>query len=126
MPKKPDKASRSNPEPGGSKFPAATIAYYGPDDRHATKVVVGIIAKPGGVVVDMRKWASGEIDVRNNTRIHDDIREFIRSHHINSMIVTDRIIGCPHEEGDDYPEGAPCPMCPFWINRDRWSGELLE
>jgi hypothetical protein len=41
------------------------------------------------------------------------------------VIITDRIIGCPHEEGDDYPEGEPCPMCDFWKNRDRWTGEII-
>jgi hypothetical protein len=37
-----------------------------------------------------------------------------------------RIIGCPHEEGIDYPEGSMCPKCPFWSSRDRWTGELLR
>jgi len=23
-------------------------------------------------------------------------------------------IGCPHEEGLDFPEGEDCPFCPFW------------
>jgi hypothetical protein len=40
--------------------------------------------------------------------------------------MVDRIIGCPHEEGIDYPDGAECPECPFWKGRDRWTGELLE
>ena len=26
----------------------------------------------------------------------------------------------------DYPDGTACPQCPFWANRDRWSGELLR
>ena len=24
-----------------------------------------------------------------------------------------RLIGCPHEEGIDYPEGHSCPHCPY-------------
>jgi hypothetical protein len=24
------------------------------------------------------------------------------------------VIGCPHEEGIDFPEGQECPYCPFW------------
>jgi hypothetical protein len=40
--------------------------------------------------------------------------------------LADRIIGCPHEEGVDYPEGQSCPRCPFWAHRDRWSGELIH
>jgi hypothetical protein len=37
-----------------------------------------------------------------------------------SVVVTQGIIGCPHEEGIDYPVGEQCPRCPFWANRDRW------
>jgi len=29
-------------------------------------------------------------------------------------VVTDGIIGCPHEEGIDFPVGEGCPYCPFW------------
>jgi hypothetical protein len=27
------------------------------------------------------------------------------------------------EEGIDYPEGSKCPECPFWADRDRFTGE---
>jgi hypothetical protein len=40
--------------------------------------------------------------------------------------LTDRIIGCPHEEGKDYPAGDVCPQCPFWANRDRFTHELIQ
>lgn len=23
-------------------------------------------------------------------------------------------MGCPHEEGEDFPVGENCPFCPFW------------
>jgi hypothetical protein len=36
----------------------------------------------------------------------------------------DRIIGCPHEEGIDYPEGTSCPECLYWEGRDRWTGQM--
>jgi hypothetical protein len=29
------------------------------------------------------------------------------------------MLGCPHEEGIDYPEGEACPECPYWAGRDR-------
>src|SRR4051812_9319014 len=41
------------------------------------------------------------------------------------VVMTDRIIGCPHEEGIDY-EGTTCPTCPFWAGRDRWTGKRLH
>ena len=48
---------------------------------------------------------------------------FLRSHGVDSVAMTDRIIGCPHEEGTDYPEGEECPQCPFWKGRDRWAAD---
>ena len=40
--------------------------------------------------------------------------------------MTDRIIGCPHEEGIDY-EGSVCPRCEFWANRDSAGiGEVIH
>lgn len=36
--------------------------------------------------------------------------------------MTDRIMGCPHEEGIDYPSGQSCPECAYWIGRERFSG----
>jgi hypothetical protein len=51
---------------------------------------------------------------------------FVEQHGARTVVVSDRIIGCPHEEGIDYPEGQKCPQCQFWANRDRWSGEVLH
>ena len=30
------------------------------------------------------------------------------------LIATDRNMGCPHEEGKDFPKGGDCPFCPYW------------
>ena len=38
-------------------------------------------------------------------------------------MTSDRIIGCPHEEGIDYPMGRTCPRCPFWAGIDRFTHE---
>jgi hypothetical protein len=42
---------------------------------------------------------------------------------VHSVAMVEAIIGCPHEEGIDYPTGESCPHCPFWKGRDRWTGE---
>jgi len=107
-------------------YPIATIAYYGPNDKFATKVAVGIIAEESGEVVALKRWLSEESDVRFDDSINIQILEFIRTHNALTVGVTDRIIGCPHEEGIDYPKGESCPKCPFWANRDRWTGELIQ
>jgi len=105
-------------------YPVATIAFYGPDDQLATKVVVGIVPDEARGVALLERWFSEESDVRLDTSIHQDILAFIRSHQARSVVMTDRIIGCPHEEGIDYPDGEKCPQCPFWASRDRWTGEM--
>lgn len=107
-------------------YPVATVAFYGPDDRRATKVAVGIVRTGGAEADPLERWSSGETDARSDVAIARQIGEFIATHAAKSVVLVDRIIGCPHEERVDYPEGVACPHCPFWANRDRWSGELLR
>jgi MFS family permease len=45
---------------------------------------------------------------------------------VRSVAMVDRIIGCPHEEGVDYPEGEECPECPFWRGKDRFDHAVPE
>jgi hypothetical protein len=104
-------------------YPLATIAYYGPDDQRASKVAVGILRGKGEKPSDLRRWFSAESDVRFDTIINREIVEFLRIQDVRTVAGVDRIIGCPHEEGKDYPLGSPCPACPFWTHRDRWTGE---
>lgn len=108
-------------------YPIATIAYYGPNDKFASKVVVGIIlSEKNDEVAFLKKWFSEGMDVRVDLAIHQQILEFIQEHNLQRVGMMDKIIGCPHEEGIDYPEGEKCPQCPFWMNRDRWTGELIS
>lgn len=102
----------------------ATVALYGPGDRRATRVAVGILKAEGAEADPLERWASEEVDVRSDAGIARQIIEFIEAHGTKSVVLSDGIIGCPHEEGIDYPEGAVCPRCPFWAHRDRWTGEL--
>lgn len=106
-------------------FPIATIAYYGPDDETATKVAVGIVGSKDEII-EMKRWLVRSLDVRIDRAINTEILLFIKAHRVKRAVVAGRIIGCPHEEGTDYPEGATCPQCPFWTIKDRWTGELLK
>jgi len=54
-----------------------------------------------------------------------EVVAFFEEHRARSIVMPDRIIGRPHEEGVDY-DGAICPHCPFWAVRDRWSGEVIQ
>jgi len=107
-------------------YPVATISFYGPTDRFASKAAVGIVLHEGGEAELLERWFSDEVDIRFNRSLIRQIGEFIRSHNVKSVVMPDRIIGCPHEEGIDYPEGESCPECPFWEGRDRWTGELIS
>ncbi len=105
-------------------YPVATIAYYGPDDSRASKAVVGIVtSEQSSDVAVLRKWQSDLVDVRTDPTIMAEILAFLDQHHVQRVGIADRMIGCPHEEGIDYPQGETCPRCPYWANRDRWTGE---
>jgi hypothetical protein len=120
------KALRKKANRGFSGYPVATMAFYGPDDKIATKVAVGIVVAEDEEAAFLERWFSEGHDVRNDHEVNEQIVKFIRGHAVKSVAMADRIIGCPHEEGVDYPEGSTCPRCPFWANRDRWSGEVVQ
>jgi hypothetical protein len=103
-------------------YPIATIAFYGPDDKKATKAVASILASEGAEPAPMKKWFS-EGDVRNDASFLTELDEFLRENEARSIAMVERIIGCPHQEGIDYPVGEECPKCPFWKGKDRWAGE---
>ena len=107
-------------------YPIATIAFYGPDDTKASKAAVGIVAAEGADPSSLQRWITEEGDIRTDLAIATEILQFVRDHGAKSVVMTDRIIGCPHEEGIDYPEGQVCPQCPFWAHRDRWTGDLVQ
>jgi hypothetical protein len=106
-------------------YPLATISFYGPTDSFASKAAVGVVLHEGGAADLLERWFSDEVDIRFNQPLIRQIGEFIRKERVKSVVMPDRIIGCPHEEGIDYPEGQSCPLCPFWEGRNRWTGELL-
>lgn len=99
-------------------YPTATIAFYGPDDVRATKVVVGVI-RHEGAEPDLRRWMSGSEDVRHSRKIGTQILAFLKASEVKSVVMTGGIIGCVHEEGIDYPEGTRCPFCRFWSEGER-------
>ena len=108
-------------------YPVGTIAFYGADDQFASKVVVGImLSEKDSEVSFLEKWWGTSIDVRFDPEILQNITKFLEEHQVDRVVMLDRIIGCPHEEGIDYPEGEKCPQCLFWATRDRWTGETIN
>src|SRR3984957_3386769 len=94
-------------------WPLATVALYGPDDSVATKLTVGIVPAEDAEATDLRRWLSkDQSEIREDHRVANEVLAFIAEAGAKSVVMTDRVIGCPHEEGIDY-EGATCPACPF-------------
>ena len=111
---------------GFQGYPVATITYYGSDDRQASKVTVGIILEEGGAVAFLERWSNEMQDIRKDPEANEEIVRFISKHGAKSVVMPNRILGCPHEEGKDYPEGEKCPKCSYWAIRDRFTGEIIQ
>jgi hypothetical protein len=122
----PDSPLKRRARRGFRGYPVATIAFYGPDDKRASKVAVGVVTAEGAEPIALKRWFAEEGDVRTDPAVGSDILQFVRDHGAKSVVMTDGIIGCPHEEGVDYPEGSACPQCPFWAHRDRWTGDIVQ
>lgn len=109
------------------RYPIATMATYGPDDTRATKLVASVFRRarqksPGPT----RTWFSEAGDVRNDPLIALEVADWLRRQRVTETLQHDRIIGCPHEEGIDYPLGRTCPQCPFWATVDRYTHEPIR
>ena len=109
---------------GNCGYPVGTIAFYGPDDTRASKLVASVVPGEGAEPTDMRKWLSETEDLRFSDDVLAEAAAFLRENGVRTVAMMERIIGCPHEEGIDY-EGETCPRCAFWAERDRWTGEKL-
>jgi hypothetical protein len=99
---------------GEKGYPVATILFYGPDNRRASKVVCSILRYEGADAEPMKKWFSEE-EARRSEEILGEILSFIEEQEVATVVMADLIWGCPHEEGVDYPEGESCPQCPFGV-----------
>lgn len=104
------------------QYPVATVIYYGPDDRTATKVAVGIVHSPGQEPVALRRWFGQGVD--RDLSLQGEVAEFIRQQGARSVVVSEGILGCPHEEGIDYLPGDDCPYCSFWKGKPRNPGSV--
>jgi hypothetical protein len=108
-------------------YPVATVAFYGPNDELATKIVVSVFLTEGDEPDSLKRWfTEDQTDIRDDPAIGEEILTFFKTHAPRSTVVTDAIIGCPHEEGTDYPQGTSCPRCPYWAGRDRFTHERIQ
>jgi hypothetical protein len=108
-------------------WPAATITFYGPDLSRASKVAVGIVPAEDAEPSAMRDWKVETGDARTDPAIVAAILVFIENQGALTVIVSDGIMGCPHQQGIDYEgEWCPNPDCEFWHGRDRFTGRMVQ
>jgi hypothetical protein len=93
------------------RHPLGVIARYGPDDKVTTKIAAAVFLRAGAEPI-MRRWVAS--DVTTNPKVQKELQAFFAQHGVKSVAVTDENMGCPHEEGLDFPHGEDCPFCPFW------------
>ncbi len=93
------------------QYPIGTVALYGPDDKTTTKIAAGVILHDGAEAI-IKRWVA--TDVTTNPKVQQELKDFFHQHGVKSVVASDRNMGCPHEEGEDFPEGQDCPFCPFW------------
>jgi hypothetical protein len=96
---------------GEKGYPIATIAFYGPDNTRASKVVCSIIDHEDATPDPVRKWFT-DGEARTSEQILGEMLAFIEEHGAKSVAMAEGLLGCHHEEGIDYPEGEVCPHCP--------------
>ena len=111
---------RNKAKLGDQGFPRATLAFYGPDNKKATKAVLGIFLSESDEGT-IHRYFSEEKDVRFKIDVQEDVLARLREHEVRTLIMLEKVFGCPHEEGIDYPEGEDCPKCLYWKGRDRYA-----
>lgn len=96
---------------GARMFPIGTVALYGPDDRTTTKIAAGVILHKGAEPI-MKRWVS--TNILANPRVQEEMDSFFKQYGVRSVGMSEGNMGCPHEEGEDFPQGEDCPFCPWW------------
>ena len=96
---------------GSSQYPIGTVAMYGPDDKTTTKIAAGVILHDGAEAI-MQRWVA--TDVTTNPKVQQEMKDFFLQHGVKQVAMSQGNMGCPHEEGEDFPHGEDCPFCPFW------------
>ena len=93
------------------EYPLGTIALYGPDDKTTTKIAAGVMVEEDAKPI-IERWVG--TDVQENPKVQREIQAFFKRHGVKSVAASDGNMGCPHEEGEDFPVGEDCPFCSFW------------
>lgn len=106
-------------ESGKVRYPCAVIAFFGPNDQRASKLVatVQMAREQEG---PLRSWQVDEGDIRDSPAVTEEVTTFLKENRVLESIISEKVIVCPHEEGKDFPRGRVCPSCSFWWAVDQW------
>jgi hypothetical protein len=104
------------------EYPIGTVALYGPDDKATTKIAAGVILHDGAEAI-IERWVAN--DVTTNPKVQKEMQAFFKKHGVKSVAMSDGNMGCPHEEGQDFPHGEDCPFCPFWKRKQGSGADLF-
>jgi len=97
-----------------TKYPLGTVAHYGPNDKHTTKIVVGVFLHSTAEPI-LRRFVGSK--VKQDPKVQLEIVRLFSIYRIKETVFVDGNLGCPHEEGEDFPVGEDCPFCPFWAGK---------
>jgi len=60
----------------------------------------------------IKRWVA--TDVTTNSKVQQELKEFFLQHGVKQVAMSDGNMGCPHEEGLDFPHNEDYPFWPFW------------
>jgi hypothetical protein len=96
------------------EYPIGTVALTGPNDKITTKIAAGVIKSPNAKLI-IERWVA--TDVTTSPKVQREMKAFFEKNGVKSIAMSEGNMGCPHEEGEDFPEGEDCPFCPFWAGK---------
>ena len=73
--------------------------------------MAGVINEEGAEPI-IKRWVA--TDVTTNPQVQKEIDRFFKKYGVARVGMSDGNMGCPHEEGGDFPLGGDCPFCPYW------------
>src|SRR5215204_4709046 len=80
-------------------YPVATVAFYGPDDRRASKLAVGIVLAENEEAVELKRWFAEPGDVREDARIAEEVLAYMDGFGVRSVAMVGRTRSLEWEEG---------------------------
>jgi hypothetical protein len=87
------------------------VALYGPDDKTTTKRAAGVILRDCAEPI-LKRWVAA--GVTTSPKLRQELQDFFQQHGVKQVAMSQGTMGCPHEEGEDFPHGEDCPFCLFW------------